>query len=102
MSVVSASIPTRNSARLAVRALALGTEVTPVESEDGLTYVDVTGTAEKAFLTLLGSGATVHEVTHYTESKDPKDAPGHNGEGIPNHGESAYDKTTRLMGRPKF
>ncbi len=102
MAVISALIPTSKTAFVAGRGIVFGTEVVVVDREGHDTYVDVTGTAEKALLTLLGANAGILDVTNYTESKNPQDKPGQNGQGIPNHGENAYTKTSRLMGRPKF
>lgn len=70
MSVVSVSLPARNLSRLGVSALLHGVGLNAVEQErDGnVSYVDLSGSAEKCLAACLGSGVTVLDITESDEA----------------------------------
>lgn len=106
MAVVSAFVPNAGIARLNTNVLALATDAEVVDRDEDGIYVDLSGIQERAFRTLLGTGAKPLDTTFFRQGKKVKDdePDGVHGEGIPNVlAERGERMNVRgIMGKPKF
>lgn len=102
MTVLSVTLPASREATLALSCLKHGVEATKIDTDGGVVYADLTGSAEKTIRAALGGGARPVAAVEYEEVPGIKSGFGQNGEGIML--DSSIDRLARygaLMAGPR-